>query len=231
MFKKAQHSLREKFPWYVNHSLSSQEQDEVKNTINQDAQARSEIEAWQQIRSAMISLPQQVPSPLVRQRVMTLIHSPISGKKQASQWGWSFLAGALLTFSMLILLWLALRPGVVLQWSLERDGMTSYRIYRASLGSSQFELIKEIPARADRQQYSFVDAFVLPGRNYVYRVEGVRSDGVTSLSPIVTGGSRDVIPGQLSVIMTSLIVGYGIVIFLRNWMLIVKLRSLEHLTG
>jgi len=216
MIRKSHNYFRKLLPWYVNGSLSEHEREEVEAGISRDDRARVEVEAWKQIQTVVTSQPQRMPSPVVRQRLMAIIRVPTASYTKVTQPSWSLLAGALLTLSVLILLWLVVRPGVVLQWSLERDGMSSYRIYRASQGSSQFELVTEIPAQANRLRYNFVDALLMPGRNYIYRVEGIQADGVSTFSQIVNGRSQDVILGQLALILTSMIVGYGIDIVMRQ---------------
>lgn len=228
MSKKPKQSLNKLFPWYVNNSLSDQEREAVDSIIKNDPQARIEIEAWKKIRITMTNQPQKIPSPMVRQRLMTSIRTPSEMKVQKSRWIWNLASGALLTLSIFILLWLAVRPGVVLQWSLARDGITGYRIYRTPLGKNQFDLIKDVPAQANRLQYYYVDAFILPGANYIYRVEGIRSDGTTIQSTIVNGRARDVMPSQVELFLSSIILGYGIVIFSKKWSMIAQRKTLEY---
>jgi hypothetical protein len=230
MIRKSQQSFRKLLPWYVNRSLSALECEAVEAGISRDDRARAEVDAWKQIQTAVTSQPQRMPSSQVRQRLMAIIREPTASFTRVTRPSWSLFAGALLTLSVLILLWLAVRPGVVLQWSLERDRMTSYRIYRASHGSSQFELVTEIPAQANRLRYSFVDALLMPGRNYIYRVEGIHADGVSTFSQIVNSHSQDVLPGQLALILTSVIIGYGIVIVMRQWTLLSQRKVMEHFT-
>jgi hypothetical protein len=217
MKTKTKQSLRDKIPGYVNHSLSTQERDEVEKGLSQDPQARVDLEAWRKIETAMINQPQRMPSSLVRQRLVASLHATRQFDEKRVNWEWGIVSGAFLTIAIMVLLWLAVRPGVVLQWSHERDGVTVYRIYRANQGSSQYTLIKEIPAQAGQMHYSFVDGFIFPGKNYVYSVEGLRSNGEKSLSSVVNGRAVDVIPAQLALLVASLVLGYGIVMFIRIW--------------
>jgi hypothetical protein len=216
MIKKSLRSIRKLIPWYINGSLSPDEAEEVAYVIKQDDRARIEYEAWKHIHAAVASQEQRVPSAVDRQQIMSSLHQPNLYKGILGQSSRNLLAGALLTLSILILLWLVVRPGVVLQWSIEKDGMTSYRIYRASQGSSQYEMLKEIPTQANQWRYNFVDTLLVPGRNYIYRVEGIGADGVSAHSRTVNGRSLDILPSLLVLILASMIVGYGIVIVVQK---------------
>jgi hypothetical protein len=218
VIRKSLRSIRKLIPWYINGSLSPNEVKEVSFVIRQDDQVRNEYEAWKQIHAAVTSQEQRVPSAVVRQQIMSSLLRPNVNRGMLGESSRYLLAGALLTLTILILLWLAVRPGVVLQWSIERDGMTSYRVYRASPGSNQFELIKEVTAQTEQYQYRFIDTLLIPGKNYIYRVEGIRSNGVATLSQVVNSSALDILPGQLALILTSIIIGYGVVIFIhRPW--------------
>jgi hypothetical protein len=207
MFWKPNRSIRKLIPWYINDSLSPSEQGVVKSGISGDDGARTDFEAWKQIHLAVISQDQQVPSVLVHQRIMANLHESPLARGKYTWSGWNLLAGTLLTLSVLILLWLAVQPGVVLQWSLNGDGVTSYRIYRAMQGSSQYEMLKEIPARVNQWEYDFVDTLLVPGKNYKYRVEGIGADGASAYSRSVDGRYLDILPGQLALILARRVVG------------------------
>lgn len=216
IFKKTKQRLFENIPWYVNKSLPAKESIEIEKEVNRDTHARDQKTAWEQIQTALINQPIKNPPPIVEQRVFASIHESSIKVTQKRYGGWEFLSGILLTVSILIILWLAIQPGVVLQWSSKPDGVIAYRIYRTTKINNQFELIKEIPFRSGNQQYNFVDCLLYPGQKYLYKVEEVHSNGKISSSPIVNGHSEDVFPAQLALLVTSIIAGFGLVIFTKK---------------
>jgi hypothetical protein len=128
MFRKSRRYFRKLLPWFINDTLSAHEREKVETVIKGDELLRTEGETWMRIRTAVNNQPQREPSPLVWPRVMASIHESLGAKRQTALSNLSILAGALMTLTVLILLWLTVQPGFVLQWSLEKDGMTSYRI-------------------------------------------------------------------------------------------------------
>jgi hypothetical protein len=57
----------------------------------------------------------------------------------------------------LLVLWGIVRPGVLLEWSVEGSGLAAYRIYRAEEGSAEFQLLEEIPAETGAGRYRYID--------------------------------------------------------------------------
>jgi hypothetical protein len=222
---KLKPAIRKLIPFYVNGTLSEKEKKAVEGAINNDEQARGEVDAWIHIQSVISDQPQQDPSPMIWQRVLAAAHTTERGRQSSLPVYQGFLAGAKLTISILVSLWLVIRPGVMLQWSVERDGMINYRIYRASQGSSQFELIKEVTAQIDRSRYNYVDTSLIPGKDYVYRVEAIPPTGAPTFSQVVQGRYLEILPGQLAILLTSIITGYGIVFLIHSWPALIKHKS------
>jgi len=208
-------NLSELFPWYVNGTLSPSEREKVEARLGEQKEACTELRAWQTLQAGMASQPALSPSPIVRQRVLAAIRQPLATHRSRFS-AIHLMGGTALSLCILILLWLAVRPGVVLQWSVEKDGVEEFKIYRASQESDSFELVGKVSARSERSAYTFVDTLLVPGRVYTYRVEGLHPDGVTAFSPVVTGRSLDALPAQMALLLTSAVLGYGIALFVPN---------------
>ncbi|MCI0521389.1 MAG: hypothetical protein L0Z70_14170, partial [Chloroflexi bacterium] len=131
---------------------------EVSAALHERAEASPSAEAWGKIRARIAAAPAQLS-------------------------GWfSWALGAALTLTALSLLWLAVRPGVALRWTVSGETPAAFRIYRAEAGSSDYRWIDEIPADSHHREYEYSDAFLFPGKAYSYRVEAVGRGGVIAVS-------------------------------------------------
>ncbi len=223
MSRKSSKANKQLIPYYLNGTLSEREKKAVEEIIRRDENAYIENKAWKQLKFVLSDLPQRDPSPVVWERVSTVIQH--EGKYVPFPLRKSFLPGTVLAILISILLWFLIQPGIMLQWSIKQDGMISYRIFRAPLGSTQFELIKEVAAKADQLNYSYLDPAVFPGRNYVYRVEAIPITGIPAYSQVVNGTYREVLPGQAALILSSIISGYGIVFLIQSWKILPRQKT------
>jgi hypothetical protein len=119
-------------------------------------------------------------------------------------WAW----GGVLALAVVLLLWGSIQPGIVLRWSVDNVPLTAFRVYRAAAGSTDFELVQEVPAEPDAQQYTYVDPLLVPGRTYVYRVEGVGPGSKSVFSQAVVASAIEALPGQLAILLIGLAGGY-----------------------
>jgi hypothetical protein len=201
---------RQLLPWYVNGSLSAREQRVVERWLAEETAAAEELAAWQRLRTAVHDQPQREPPAAVRRRVM----APAASRRRAQRaprrrtWVW----GAALSLVVLVLLWAVVRPGIVLQWEVNAGPVTEFRIYRAPVGSADFELVREVAARPGERAYTYVDGGLLPLRTYVYQVEAVDPGGGLVSSPLITASAVEALPAQLAVILTSLSVGWALIL-------------------
>ncbi len=205
------HSSIDLLPWAVNHSLTEAEQRAVEEAMRQQPDLARELTAWQQVRSATLSQPQRPPAPLVRQRVLAQVRTrtPFTARPR-----WlPVLSGVILALLTLAVLWNVVQPGIGLQWSVNGAVPAAFRVYRAPLGSDRFELVREVPARANTLDYSFTDTTLWPGQEYQYRIEAVNHEA--SSATIAANGS-DVLPLQLAIVLSSLLIGLAAVFVLRQ---------------
>jgi len=218
MFEKESSSERQELmPWYVNGTLSQAEKRAVEDWLRQNPQARAELAAWRQLRAAVMSQPQEMPSAAARARVMARVRAQDIHRQAAPAPWWAWAWSVAIAAAVLILLWTAVRPGVILEWSVSGGPVTAFRIYRAPQGSADFYLLRQVPARPDVQRYAFVDGFLLPGRSYVYRVEGVGQTGQMVESIITASDTLLILPYQLAVLVTGLVSGYIALVLARQW--------------
>jgi hypothetical protein len=202
MFKKrTPSSVTDLLPWYLNHTLSTSEQPAVEEQARRSSRV---LNTWQAVRSAALSQPTHLPSAGVRQRVLTQARSA-TRVQRAPRW-LSVLSGALLAVLALLLLWNVVQPGIGLQWSVNGAVPTAFRIYRAPAGSNDFEIVREVPAQSGITNYTYIDTTLWPGQAYQYRVEAVNAD---TASATVAANGADVLPVQLAIVFSSVLIGFA----------------------
>jgi hypothetical protein len=197
MFKKqSSHDVHDLLPWSLNHSLPDSERPAAEE---QARQAPQRLAAWQVVRSAALSQPQRVPSAAVRRCVL----DQAKARSKMPRW-LPALSGVILAVLTLLLLWNAVQPGIGLQWSVRGAVPTAFRVYRAPAGSDRFEFVREIPAQSGTLDYRYVDTALWPGQTYQYRVEAVNAE---SASATIAANGADLLPAQLAIILSSLLIG------------------------
>ncbi len=202
------HSTIDLVPWAVNHSLTEAEQRALEETLRQQPDyARGLNNAWQHVRTAALSQGQQAPAPAVRQRLLALVRAQRAQTQFKTLPRWRpLLSGVILTLLTLAVLWNVVQPGIGLQWSVNGAVPSAFRVYRAPLGSDRFEIVREVPARANTLDYSFIDTTLWPGQTYQYRVEVVNAN---TTSATVAANGAAVLPMQLAIVFSSVLIGFA----------------------
>jgi hypothetical protein len=180
------------------------------------------------LRQAVIDQPLEKPDARVRQRVFSQIQAQNRTKMEPTTGKWGtlgWLSAILFTLAIAILLWVAVQPGVRLEWSVNGEGLAGYRVYRAAQGSDTYELIGVVPYQQNLTQYSFVDAMLLPGQVFIYKVEGVGISGDLALSRSIASSPFVALPGQLAILFSSLVVGVTLTLLIQNWPSTLRLRQ------
>ena len=117
----------------------------------------------------------------------------------------------------------AMPPAILLEWSVVGEQPNEFRVYRARTssdgdgGTADFEFLNQIPAADLGQTYSFADIQLLPGQQYLYRVEALDTSGRVVKSNITLGDSISALPGQLALLTAILILTYGLYVFAGHW--------------
>ena len=199
-------------PWYLNHTLDAAERQQVEQWLAQQPEAAHQLLVWQQVRAAASSQPQAKPPLTLRRQIMARANAT---RRMSSLPHWMpWFSGVALALVVLIALWSILQPGIGLQWSVSGEQPTGFLIYRAPLNSSQFEVVREIPAQPGHASYTFVDMALSPGQAYQYRVETPTREAV---SATIAVSSAEVLPLQIIILLSSFACGLAAVYVLRQF--------------
>ncbi len=222
--KKINQHLNTQLPAYINGTLSPVQQKIVGFWLERDEQAQATAENLKTLQTAIRHQPRPTPSPAILSKIQAQIHSQQAAANrqkpplQRQAIGFPIL---LLSFVTLLLaaavMWQALPPGIVLQWSVEGQAPESFLVYRAEVDSeSQFQLLDKIPA-SQVSEYTFTDVRLLPGQSYVYRVEGLNASGQPAASQTITGQAIDALPGQLALLLVLVLCCYFVWVMVQQW--------------
>lgn len=201
-------------PMYVNGKLPPDQRMQVEAWLEHDPQVRLELEMWQLLRTAIHERPTQNPSQQVWVRLQQQVE--LDGHR-LPRLVISVLAGFSLAFATLMILWITIRPGVLLQWSVSGSAPAAYRIYRAPAGSQDFVLLGEVAGRESMSHYSYLDVLFIPGRPHAYQVEGITTTGDPIVSQRVESQSLAALPGQMAILLASILLGVLGAQLVRNW--------------
>jgi len=172
--------------------------------LDHDAAAREQLAQIEALRQEIRRQPQELPSAEVFLKIQVASAQETQPAKNPARpivvWAAAVIVIALVT---LLLVWQALPPGISLEWSVQGQLPTAFRIYRAPVTSDSpapsqpFTLLDELQANETAAAYQFTDWLPLPGQNYVYRVEALDQAGQPTASQTVVGRGIDALAGQL----------------------------------
>lgn len=164
---------------------------------------------FSQLQTIISSQEELQPSPVVKQRIMAKIHQPAHRwLEPAFRWATSTAVAVLVMF----VLWIVVQPGTVLAWQSFQD-VTTFRVYRAPAGSANYKLLREIEAQEEVTRYTFLDPLLIPGQDYQYKVEGLQTEGQLAFQETISGNTARVLPAQLAIILTSLMLTFATLYF------------------
>jgi len=151
------------------------------------------------------------PSVDVFRRIQAVVQISPKSSIQPGFWK-TWVGGMVLILLSAIILWHVIPPGIVLQWSAQGGQPETFRVYRADTihGTGDFELVHEVAATPDAQVYTFRDFLLVPGEEYVYRVEVIDQNGLASSSQTIMSHATEALPGQLALFISLIITGYGV---------------------
>ncbi len=166
---------------------------------------------WETVREAIVGQPETAPSSLVERALLAKIRVREAERLAPPPSWWTWAWGVAVALLVSVVLWAVLQPGIVLEWTAQTHAVTSFQVLRSSARSDEFWTLHTFDAAQTEQQYRYVDLYVWSGRTYVYRVEA-RADGrlVDERTLVVPG--HVALPGQLAVLATGVLVGYGAVL-------------------
>jgi hypothetical protein len=231
--KKITQHLHTQLPAYINGSLNPAQHRIIAFWLKRDEHAQITAENLRTLQTAVQRQPRRQPSPAALGKIQAQIRSKQAASTQTTLRRTPLLKPAL-SFPVLLLsivtlilaatvIWQSLPPGIVLQWSVEGQTPEMFRVYRAETTSdqiaadTQFKLLEEVPAAGRVRDYTFTDVRMLPGQNYVYRVEGLTAAGQPAASQTITGRANDALPGQLAMLLVLVFCGYVIYASFQQW--------------
>jgi len=225
---RSDQSLNTLLPGYLNHTLSTSEQRSVEEWLRRAPQARAELAAWQQLHAGVIDQPHRAPSAASKRKLMARLQTAPK-PSTARRWvPWT--SGLVLAVLVLMALWLTIRPGIGLHWSVVDGNVSSFRIYRAPSGSDDFAVVRDIPAQPGIQDYTYIDTSLSLNPDYVYRVEG-RQGELAASSPRITASALEATRNQLLILSISLIAGLSGVMLGQYWLEIRSSHALHRMAG
>ena len=198
---------KELLPWHINQTLSEKESQSVDTWLQGDPDADIYQHSLKQIARVINSQETLSPSLKVRARIHSDIQQPLRGQINTGQWIW----GVPLVVLFFALLWLIIQPGNQLQWSVNGTDIATFRVYRAPLGESTFELVEELPALPSQEIYHFADPLILPGQNYHYAIETIDQSGNRTINRVAINNSLMAATAQFAILLTSLMLTFGMI--------------------
>jgi hypothetical protein len=202
--------LESSLPLFLNGRLDAERRHILEEWLQSDDQAMQELESWREIHAAVTGCAHGEPSQRVWVELVERIDRDLQKASLPRRVGISFvslLTGFALAIVSLLLLWIAIRPGVLLHWTISEPAPVSYRIYRAPANSDEFVLVKEVHGKPGVRDYSYLDSLFVPGSAYIYRIEGVNPANVPLFSQAVHSSTSGALPGQVAILIASILVG------------------------
>ncbi|MGC9398600.1 MAG: hypothetical protein ACP5HM_05630 [Anaerolineae bacterium] len=172
----------------------------------------NDLIGWETLREAVAGQPQAAPSPAVERALLAKIRVREAERLAPPPSWWTWVWGVAVALLVSVVLWAALKPGIVVSWTVQAERPTTFRLLRASSATGDFRRLHTFEAAQAPRRYRYVDVYVWPGRTYVYRIEAERSARPDDQRTLVVPGYL-ALPGQLAVLATGLLVGYGATIF------------------
>ncbi len=200
-------------PLYLTGRLSPLQRRAVEAWLNRSEPARARLNALRRIRTVVGEDRRPATVPAVWPRLDPAGRTeftPLKSLSLSPRWA----AGMALGLLLLAFAWIALPPVVELRWSVAGASPVEFRIYRAEAAdSASFELVEAIPAGERSDSYQFRDYLLIPGREYVYRIEAIGPNDQAVADQKVTGDSSLLLPGQIALLAAVLISLYGVWVY------------------
>jgi hypothetical protein len=199
-------------PLYLTGRLSPFQRRAVEAWLRRSEPARARLDALRRIRTAVSEDRRAAGLPALWPRLNPAARTDFAPPSRGLSPRWA--AGMALGLLLLAFAWIALPPVVELQWSVAGANPVEFRIYRADgSDSASFELVEAIPAGERSGTYQFRDFLLIPGGEYVYRIEAIGPNDQAVAQQRVTGDSSLLLPGQIALLAAVLISLYGVWVY------------------
>jgi hypothetical protein len=207
--------MRDWYPDYLNGRLPRWQARLVERWLAGSRAAREYAANLAHLQNSVrLAAPEELPSAEVWQGIAARL-TPAAPRAAQSRARTVWAAGLAVCALLVLALWSALPPGIVLQWSVQGDAPQAFHVYRAErmgetdIEALDFALVEEMPAAAGSPAYRFMDVRLVPGHSYVYRVDALDENGQLLTSQVAAGNGWDALPGQLALVMALTITAYG----------------------
>ena len=167
---------------------------------------------WDELRNLVAQQPEVEPPPEVERCLLAHLRVREAERLTPAPTWRSVTQGVLVAIIVTALLWGLLKPGLVLEWEVEAASGILFRISRAPQKTAKFVTVHELAATSSTGSYRYIDPFVWPGTRYSYRVEALDARGEVLAEHLLLVDGLLALPGQLAVLATGLMVGYGTVV-------------------
>lgn len=204
-------------PGYLDRSLSAAEHQAVEQGLQESPSLSQSLRKWQEVQVLIKGQALHQPSPAAQERLMARVRACNLPQRNATPVWFTRAWGAALAVTTLLLLWAVLQPGIQLQWSVNQGHAAAFHIYRAPAGSADFALLYKSTNLPAAREYRFVDTALWRGQAYAYRIVALGPEEQRLFSNEVITDVYTALPGQLAVILTSIIIGYSAVTFIERW--------------
>lgn len=203
--KRNNKAVRRLIPWYVNGTLPENEQLVVEEAINCDRQLGDVLAEWEGIVKLIKAQPVYQPKDDIEKQLLARIDQPFVFPRRP-------LHGYALLFTILFLcvLWLVVRPGIVLKWSSRSNLVNVYRVYRTVDNYESRKLVYEVASKVPNSDYSYIDATIFPWQSCSYMVEGIYQGKVGEFSQTLSSSAIKVLPIQMALVGISVVLGYQV---------------------
>ena len=207
---------------YANRSLNPLASYLVVIWLKLSPSARHRVSSIRRLSEAINSQLQYQPNPIILQRIRAQIKLQPAPTIPATSVRSIWILQAVLAILAFVLIWRALPPGIILEWSVQNGEPSKFMVYRAATSGAvsdpQFVLLDEIPADTGNRPYMFTDIRLLPGQTYLYRVEAVDRNGLLADTQSTVGSGLDVLPSQLALLFSGSVVAYVLWRSSRHWL-------------
>lgn len=210
---KLQQPFTDWLPDYVNGNLAWPKRWLIRLWLRQSAPGRARLNSLVALRSTIRQQKMLQPDADRLAKIQEQIRrrpAVASARKEAKPRLLTRRAFVLVELLLILLaiglIWQAVPPGNLLQWTNTAPAET-FRVYRAPASgrAGEFVLIREVTADEQRPSYAFLDVQLAPGQDYVYRVETLQPSGFLAVSEPIVAPANAPLAGQLLTFLTLIL--------------------------
>ena len=196
-------SLQKLIPWFLNNSLQTEDMQLIEEQIERKEHFEQLIADWRKVSAVVAVQPTYTPSPEVEKCILARLTSRV-------YWSPKHFHAYAILFALVILLglWYVVKPGIVLEWSVQYSSIYTFHIYRAIEDTGNSKLIYTTTSPEPISSNRYVDMLLLPWQSYTYIIEGVQNEGEGEIAQTASGSAADVLPIHLLLLTISIILGY-----------------------